>query len=260
MPAIGQTATAKRPSDASGQRRRDILAATLAVMIALAAQLAVWQAYRPQQAEWANVPPAPSARGAAMSMLGDRQMAYRAIGIMLQNLGDEGGRSTRFENYDYHRLGRWFMVQDQLDSRSDYTPLLAAFYYGATENQDDLTAVVDYLLHVGDHSYPRKWRWMAQGIYLARFKQGDLDKALSWSYRLAAKHRTGMPAWVLQMPAFILAQKGDQEAAYDLAIGLLRDEAENMHPAEVNFMRGYICERILNAAQAAINPLCVDAP
>lgn len=225
-------------------------------LAALLAQVMVWMHLRPQQAEWANVPPAPSERAATMSMLGDPQLAYRAIGIMLQNLGDSGGRTTALKDYNYTRLGRWFIVQEELDPVSNYTPLLAAFYFGATEDVDDLGPVIDYLARVGESSHSSKWRWLAQAIYLSRFKQNDLDKALKLSYRLAALYRPGMPAWVVQMPTFILAQKGDQEAAYDLAIQILQGDTSNMHPNEINFMREYICTRILNEQQAAINPLC----
>lgn len=240
-----------------GNLREKILLYALLFLV-LGAQGLVWLAYRPQQALWANVPPAPSVSGAAMATLGDRQMAYRMIGIMLQNLGDEGGRSSTLKDYNYNRLGRWFMVQDALDPRSDFTPLLAAFYYGATEDVADLDPVIGYLAHVGDNPYSNKWRWLAQAMYLARFKQGDLDKALALSYRLAAKYRLGMPAWVVQMPSFILAQQGDREAAYNLAVQMLRDEGEHMHPNEVNFMIDYICTRILTPEQAAINPLCAE--
>jgi hypothetical protein len=238
--------------------RRDHILLYGFLLMAFAAQVLVWMELRPQQAEWANVPPAPSADGAAMSFLGDKQMAYRAIGIMLQNMGDEGGRVAALKDYNYIRLGRWFKVQHELDPRSDYTPLLAAYYFGANEDVKDLDSVIEYLTLVGDSSYSNKWRWLSQAMYLARIKQNDLDKALRLSYRLADMYKPGMPAWVVQMPSFILAQKGDQEAAYDLAIKMIRDEGHNMHPNEINFMKDYICTRILNEAQAAMNPLCAE--
>ena len=231
----------------------------LFLIAALALQVGVWVQLRPVQASWANVPPAPSERTASLWMLGDTQMAYRAIGIMLQNMGDSGGRSTQLKDYNYTRLGRWFMLEHALDEQSNFMPLLAAYYFGATPDKADLDPVIDYLSLVGESAYSSKWRWLAQAVYLARFEQKDEDKALRLAYRLADMYEPGMPAWVAQMPAFILAQKGDQEAAYDLAIQVLRDDGENMHPNEVNFMVDYICSRILNESQAAINPLCTGA-
>lgn len=228
----------------------------LVLIVALAAQVGVWVKLRPVQAEWGNVPPAPSAEISTMSMMGDTQMAYRAIGIMLQNMGDEGGRLTRFENYNYTRLGRWLMLEDELDPRSNFAPLLAAYYFGSTPVEKDLDPIIDYLAMVGESSYSGKWRWLGQAIYLARFRQNDNDKALRLAYRLQDQYRDGMPAWAAQMPAFILMQKGDQEAAYDMAVQVLREESDNMQAAEVNFMVDYICTRILNAQQAAVNPLC----
>ena len=230
------------------------------LLATLAAQVGVWTQLRTKQAAWGNVPPAPSERVATMWMLGDRQMAYRTIGIMLQNMGDSGGRVTRLQDYNYTRLGRWFMLEHALDERSNFMPLLAAYYFGATPEAKDLDPVIDYLSLVGESSYSAKWRWLSQAVYLARFKQNDQDKALRLSYKLADMYKPGMPAWVVQMPAFILAQKGDQEAAYDLAIQILKDDSQNMHPNEINFMVDYICHRILNEAQAAINPLCTSEP
>lgn len=230
------------------------------LVVALAGQVMVWAHLRPVQAEWGNVPPAPSENVATMWMLGDKQMAYRTIGIMLQNMGDNGGRSTRLQDYNYTRLGRWFMLEHSLDERSNFMPLLAAYYFGSTKKVSDLDPVIDYLALVGESSYSSKWRWLSQAVYLARFQQNDTDKALRLAYTLADKYRPGMPGWVAQMPAFILAQKGDQEAAYDLAVQVLRDDSQNMHPNEINFMVDYICTRILNEAQAAINPLCTSDP
>lgn len=226
------------------------------LMLAVIAQIGVWLALRHEQAEWANVPPAPSAQGAQMGMLGDPQLAYRATGIMLQNMGDHGGRVVALADYNYHRLARWFRIQHELDERSNFTPFLAAFYYGANPDTSDLYPLIDYLAMVGESPYSNKWRWLAQAVYLARFRQNDLESAQRLAYKLADMYRHGMPAWVVQMPTFILAQRGQQEAAYDLAVQLLRDEGENMHPNEVMFMRDYICTRILTEAQAAINPLC----
>ena len=52
------------------------------LVVALAGQVMVWAHLRPVQAEWGNVPPAPSENVATMWMLGDKQMAYRTIGII----------------------------------------------------------------------------------------------------------------------------------------------------------------------------------
>lgn len=239
-------------------RRRNNIYAWLFLLAAFALQCVVWTQLRHKDAQWANVPPPPSARGAAVAFLGDEQLAYRAIGITLQNLGDSGRRVTPFDKYHYDRLGRWFHIMDELDPASNYMPLLAAFYYSAVKDPVKLNNVIDYLAEVGQRPQSHKWRWLAQAVYLARFKQGDLARAEELAEILAGMYRPGMPAWVVQMPIFIQLQQEDREAAYNLAISLLRDESGNMHPNEIIFMKSYICERILNPEEVMRNPLCED--
>lgn len=229
------------------------------LIIALLCQLGAWASLRDRQASWANVPPAPSLRSARMSMLGDSQLAYRAIGIMLQNLGNAGGSSRALEDYNYTRLGRWFTVEDQLDPQSNFVPSLAAFYFGATDDPQQLGPVVDYLEKAGESPYSNKWRWLAQAVYLARFKMNDLDRAMTMASKLAGMYRPGMPGWVTQMPVFIYLQQNDRQAAYNLALQILKDDADHMQVNEINFMRDYICERILTPEQAKQDALCQSA-
>lgn len=219
---------------------------------------AVWFYARDKQAVWTNVPPVPSAQAGQALMLGDAQMAYRAAGVVLQNLGDTGGRSTALRDYDYQRLGRWFSRMDEWDHRSDFMPFLAAYYYGATPATEDLPPVVNYLAFVGEDPQGEKWRWLAQAIFLARYRMGDLNEALRLSHRLAAMWHEGMPGWAEQMPAFVMMAKGDKEAAYELMMRLLTSEVDKLHPAEIYFMKDYICTRILSPEEAAPHPLCTD--
>lgn len=211
---------------------------------------------RDMKAAWANVPPVPSKETAGMMALGDEQLAYRMIGMMLQNLGDIGGKSTPLYEYNYDRLGQWFYLQDHLDKRSNYIPLLAAYYFGSTQNPDQLDPVIDYLAMVGQRPFDQKWRWLGQAVYLSRFRQEDFEKATGLAHLLASLWVPGMPGWVRQMPAFVALQKGDKEASYEIMMTILKDEADTMHPNEVNFMVSYICERLLDESEAAQHPLC----
>lgn len=211
---------------------------------------------RPLKPVWANVPPVPSHGGAAILTLGDEQFAYRAMATMIQNLGDSGGEVTPLYKYDYDRLGQWFNLADSLDRTSNHIPILAAYYFGATQNPDQLDPVIDYLAMIGQRPYSEKWRWLAQAVYLARFRQEDYDKAMGLAQLLAAIWHPGMPGWARQMPAFVAAQMGDKQASYEIMLSILKDEAENMHPAEVNFMVSYICERLLDPEEAAKDPVC----
>lgn len=218
---------------------------------------AFWTQSRPMQAEWANVPPPPGEAGASLMTLGDPQLAYRMTGLMLQNFGDTGGRTTPLQDYNYEHLGLWFYRADQLDPISNHVPLLAAYYFGATQDPSMLGPVIDYLAHVGRRGADQKWRWLGQAIHLARFRMEDTDLALELAHELAGLDEPDMPGWARQMPVFILNAQGDRESAYDFMVGVLREEAENMHPNEVNFMAWYICEQLLTEDEAAVNPICL---
>ena len=211
-----------------------------------------------RRAEWMNVPPAPGQAGALVMSLGDAQFSFRTINIMLQNLGNIGGRWQKLEDYNYQRLGEWFFLADELDPKSNYTPLLAGYYFSATKKPEDLTPVIEYLARAGEHPQPEKWRWLAQAVYLARFKQNDLAKASTLADQLSAEWHEGRPLWMKQMKAFILADAGSREAAYDLMMGILKEDIDNLRPEEINFMTDYICNRILTPDEAIKNPVCAE--
>ncbi len=212
---------------------------------------------RSLKAAWANVPPVPTEKGATILAVGDQQLAYRVSGIMIQNMGDTGGETTPLYKYDYDRLGQWFFLTDALDRRSNFMPLLAAYYFGGTQEPKDLDPVIDYLAMVGQRSYDEKWRWLAQAVYLSRFRQHDLDKAMGLAYMLANMKAPDMPAWTRQMPAFIAAAQGDKETSYRIIMSILKETSAELHPNEVNFMVHYICERTLDELEAAQHPLCI---
>ncbi len=224
--------------------------------VALVANIFLWFHLRAEQSVWANVPPAPDENVAAAYGLGDSSFAYRINGLQLQNLGDTGGRVTALEDYNYEELGRWFFLQDTLDEQSDYIPYLAAYYFSNAQDVQLIEPVIDYLHHVGVKPEPHKWRWLAQAIYLARFRMKNYDKAFSLAQVLAKLDIDNAPTWVKQMPAFIKGQSGEKEAAYALMLQILKTNGEGMHPTEMYSMRVYMCTRLLSEEQAVKNPLC----
>lgn len=218
----------------------------------------VWLSVRDVKARWANAPPAPEAPGMRAFALGDAQFAYRQTGIMLQNLGNAGGRSEPFANYDYFHLRDWFFLARALDSRSVFVPYLAAYYFGAVEDPAKIPPLVEYLRAAGNAPQSRSWRWLAQAVYLARYKENNLDKAYELAVELADIQDPTLPVWAKQMPAFVLTAKGDKQGAYDILLSIMRDSSASLPPQEINVMREYICERVLDHAQAKDNPLCKD--
>ncbi len=226
----------------------------------LVVQTLSWSTHKTIQAEWANVPPVPSKAALEMSFLGDPQLAYRASGVAIQNMGDTGGRTAPLKDYDYDKLSQWFFVLNALDPQSNFIPYLASFYYGGLEGQGEkLRPLIGYLRVVGQSTENQKWRWLARASYLARYKLKDIDYAYEMALELAAlaaQPNSKLPIWTQQMPAFILNEKGDKEAAYTLLLEILKSSAENLHPSEVTNTIIYICESLLTEQEAAQNELC----
>lgn len=231
----------------------------ISFLLLLTASVFLWTVSRSVQSIWPGVPPPPqSADIGTVLALSDPQLAYRIAGLQFQILGDEGGRSTPLKDYDYNALERWFRIADIWDPSSDYMPMLAAYYYGAVQDPGALRHILAYLETAGSRPEGEKWRWLAHAVYLAQHGLEDHELALKLARKLAAVNNPDMPAWTRQMPAFILEAKGDKETAYAIMQSILISEAKNLHPNEVNFMRAYICEKLLNAAQAAQDPLCAS--
>ncbi len=220
----------------------------------LALNILLWVDARDVQASWGNVPPVPSREGAIAGGLGDSQYAYRASAIMLQNLGEIGGRTTKFEEYNYADLEKWFYLQDALDSTSNYMPYLAAQYYGASRDPEQLDHVINYLLHVGVREEGLKWRWLMQAAFLAKYGQNDSDKALVVAKKLAEHPKA--PGWARRMPAVILMEQGKKDAAYEMLVGLLAGGIEHMDPTEVNYIIDHICNKLLTPEEASADPIC----
>jgi hypothetical protein len=228
-------------------------------LILLGVMVVLWAPLKNIQSKWMNVPPAPGKGNASGIGLGDDEFAYRAYGIMLQNLGDSGGRVTSLNAYNYKSLGEWFFLLDDLNDKSSFAPYIAAYYYGAASDGKKIRPLISYLESVGDEPSNEKWRWLAQAVYLARYKLEDIPLALRLSKKLATmadQPGADMPNWTRQMPAFILNASGDKEAAYAIMVEILRSVGDKLHPNEVNHTRAYICEDILSSEEAKENPLC----
>ncbi len=217
--------------------------AMAAVLIALSLQAAFWWQTRDVRAAWEGVPPAPSNQVAKALAMGDGQFLYRAATFVLQNMGDEGGDVTPLKDYDYQRLGQWFSLLDRFDPYSEYLPVLVGYYFSQSQDPNDVRVVISFLAHIAIRDPERNWRWMAHAIYLARHRVKDMNLALSLAYRMAAIKGPGIPIWAQQMPAFVLADVGEKEAARDLMKAIMDSQAD-LEPSEVEFMRDFIENRL----------------
>ncbi len=228
----------------------------ICIGIFLCLNIMAWFWARDMQVSWGNVPPAPKQEYASSIGLGDKSFAYRINSLMVQNLGDTGGRVTSLEDYDYERLVEWFYLQDSLDEKSSFIPYLASHLFGAVQQPEKYRPIIGYLKQAGERDYQENWRWLVQAIYYARFRLNDIDLALELAYKLADNENKNRPAWTSQMPAFVLTQKGEKEAAYSLMLEMLKSSADKLHPNEVYNTKIFMCTRLISKEDAMLNPLC----
>mgnify|MGYP001627743432 CR=1 FL=1 len=228
--------------------------------LCLLANVFFWSHFRSTQAEWLNVPPVPSERVAVAFGFGDEQFAYRNIALMIQNLGDSGGRSRSLDDYNYEELAKWLELQYELDDRSKVMPYLAAYYFGAVQTPQKLVPVIAYLENVGSVGVDEKWRWLAQAIYLARYRLEDMDWALRMAGQLSALQTKieDMPVWAKNMHVMLMSASGEKEAALDIMLQTLESERDKMEPQEILFIADYICNQILTPSESAQMPLCIQ--
>ena len=204
-----------------------------------------WQYSHKIQREWANVPPTPPSTSLSNISLGDTQLAYRLYGMSLQTLGNEDGDSFSLKDYDYNLLKKWFFALDSLDPVSDFVPMLAAYYYGAVNDNEKVDLVIDYLSQIGQSAEGSKWRWLAHAVNLAQYQQKDNERALELAYLLAENKNPNMADWGKQLPVFILQKEGQTKLAYDIMLNILIDNVDTMHPNEIYYMKDYICNILL---------------
>ncbi|MBY0430055.1 MAG: hypothetical protein K2Q10_02570, partial [Rhodospirillales bacterium] len=172
-------------------------------------------------------------------ILGDRQFLFRHLALNVQIMGDEYGTITPLQSYDYTAVARWLDLLDALDPRSDYAPAMAAHYFGAVQDAGRVRIMVDYLRRHTARDPTGKWRWLTHAAFLARHRAHDLPLALEVARQLAAIDVPDIPVWTKQMPAFVLAEVGEREAARDL-MAVLLETSPNLSPEERNYMRDYI--------------------
>ena len=215
----------------------------MALLVALAGQSLFWSQAQDLRIPWRGVSLAPTPAAARITGLGDTQFYYRAAGLGLQNMGGWAGELTPLAAYDYGRLAGWFTLLSQMDPKSQYVPSFAAYYFGQSRNPDQVRQIIGYLQQLAVENPQQHWRWLAYGAYLARYRVKDPVLGLALAKQLAALPVEDMPIWTRQLPAFVLADAGEREAARDILEAILATTPE-LHPAERFFIHNYIVKRL----------------
>jgi hypothetical protein len=205
-------------------------------------QIIFWYNTKDIHPDMAIVPEVPGLSAIKAHSFGDEEFYFRVLALQIQNAGDSFGRFTALKNYNYQKLSEWFNLLDHLNSKSNFVPAIASYYYSQTQNVPDTRYIVNYLEKHSLKDLEHKWWWLAQAVYIANHKLGDKQLALRLAYKLAETPGK-VPIWARQMPAFIHEQLGENEQAFIIIDRLLKDK-DKLSPEELNFMYYFIKERL----------------
>ena len=215
----------------------------LAIVLTLCSLVVSWYALETVMPRFTILDNVPNVRAQEIKYLGDKNMVFRANSVNLQNAGDTFGRVTGLREYDYALVYNWLKFLESEDARSQFTPALAGYYFGVTDQLDDLPYIMNFLEENYYTDPERKWWWLYMSIHIAKNKLNDLDKALDLANVLSANPNPRIPKWARQMPAFILQQKGELEEA----LAIIKDIADNyddFSQYEIDFMNYFIQNRL----------------
>ena len=201
-------------------RRTAISAALLAL---LAAQIAVSEQVKAIVPNYFTLPEPPTPVSAAVQSLGDPEFLFRANVLRVQHAGNLDGRLIPYKDLDYAKLAAWFGILDRLNPAADVVPTMAAYLYSGTQQPADTRYLVDYLEQHGKREPATKWRWLAQAVYIARYKLKDLGRAREIARYLAESPEPAIMAWARNLHIFVLLDLGEKEAARAIMQQMLLD-------------------------------------
>jgi hypothetical protein len=226
-------------------------------LLAFACQIFFWKKTENLKPRFDIVPPAPNKYLVSALSLGDKEFLFRVLGARLQNSGDVFAGFVALKNYDYSRIYQWMKTLDGLNSKSNFTPALASYYYAQTQKSADTIYIVDYLDEHSSADLDTKWWWLIQAIYIAKNQLHDFDRALDLANKLSKTKAENAPFWVKEMPAFVAEGMGDGCMAFDIISKLIKESESGVHKInaeQMNFMRYFINERLAKLKTQKFDP------
>ncbi len=220
-------------------------------------QIFFWKETESTKAHFDIVPPAPNKYVISAASLGDQEFLFRVLAARLQNSGDIFAGFVALSKYDYNRIYQWLTTLDTLNNKSNFTPALAAYYYGQTQNYADTKYIVNYLDEHYERDPNKNWWWLLQAIYLAKNKMQNMDRALDLAYKLSQNKEENAPLWTRQMPAFLHEEMGDGCMAFKIIEKILKESesgAKQIKPEDIDFMRHFIKERLTKLQERKFDP------
>ena len=206
-----------------------------ALLMGLLAQV-TWHALRPPVTASAARLPAPPSKVVLQAVsMGEPVALSKFLMLWLQAFDEQPGLSIPFKDLNYDRVIAWLDVILALDQRSGYPLLSASRIYAEVPDEERSRKMLEFVYHKFMLDPNHRWPWLAQAVYVAKHRIGDLDLAMKYARALRVYATAGeVPAWAREMELFILEDMGDVEDAKILLGGMI-DSGVVKDPNELKF-------------------------
>lgn len=195
--------------------------ALLVVLAALGGQVALTSHWQDLRSRSELLPPPPPPALLRLQSFGDQEARFRLLALEVQNFGDGEGHFTALKDYDYPRLLQWLALLDGMETRSQASLALAGALYGQTGQPAQARLMADYLHRRAMNDPAKNWHWLVLAVHLARFRAHDPLLSMQIALDLAAVHDPAVPAWVHEMPRFVMTRMEDKDAARQMVEAIL---------------------------------------
>lgn len=219
---------------------------TWILLAALAGQIFVAERLRQTRPALEILPLPPTSTEVSIAALGDHQFLYRRLALALQNFGDTGGRVTPLKNYDMERVVDWLELLDSLDLSAKHHVLLAARYFGETQNRADTIHLIRFIQRHVARNPPGGLQWMTEAITLAR-RLDDRSILLDLAEQLGSYDFPQMTIVAYQLPAIIFEREGRYREAVRYMERAIARTSGRASETEAAFMEDFVAQARLRA-------------
>lgn len=208
---------------------------TLMLFFSTIAQIA-WSIYITHPTtHFTNLPNAPSQTELKLLSLGDTVSSAKLLMLWLQTFEHQGGKFASYRDLDYVQLQQWLTAIITLDPHAEYPLLAASHLYTTVPDKNKQVLMLEFIYTQFWYAPHERWQWLAHAAILAKHRLHDLPLALKYAQAIAQYASPDMPLWAQSMPAFILEEMGELEAAR-IVLGGLLTRGYIKDPQEINFL------------------------
>lgn len=161
--------------------------------------------------------------------------AYMAL-LYLQTQGEWGGAVLQHPVWDAPKAAHAVRLLDRVVQwmpESDYPFFLASEVWSVWGNRASQQVVLEWVVNQSQHKPAKRWRWVVQAIWVARYRWHDLPTALR--YATVLQNQWGVPPWAQSLGGWICEVQHDYVAAAGW-IGRLLQAGVIHDPAELAFL------------------------